>query len=136
MREINKIIVHASATAPSQDIGVSEIRHWHLGKGWSDVGYHYVIRRDGTREYGRDIKIPGAHAKGHNEDSIGICLVGGVTEDGKSDANFTFMQYITLSTIISEIQGFHGELEVIGHRDIEGVKKDCPCFNVSAFMEH
>lgn len=136
MREINRIIVHCSATAPSQDIGVSEIRHWHLSRNFSDVGYHIIVRRDGTREEGRPIETPGAHAKGHNEDSIGVCLVGGVDEDSKPEANFTFMQYITLRQVINEIRGFHGELEVLGHRDIEGVKKACPCFDVASFMEY
>jgi len=136
MREINRIIVHCSATPPSMDIGVMEIDQWHRDRGFNSIGYHFVIRRDGTREQGRDIKLAGAHAKGHNQDSIGICLVGGIDGAGKSEANFTFMQYITLSTIISEIRNFHGDIEVLGHRDLEGVNKDCPCFNVKAFMEH
>jgi len=148
MREINRIIVHCSATPPSMDIGADEIRDWHTkprpgGRGWRDIGYHFVIRRDGTREPGRDLdkdgdifEEVGAHARGHNTDSIGICLVGGIDGAGKSEANFTFMQYITLSTIISEIRNFHGDIEVLGHRDLEGVNKDCPCFNVKAFMEH
>lgn len=134
VREIKKIIVHCSATAPSQDIGVSEIRHWHLGRNFSDIGYHIVIRRDGTREEGRSIELPGAHTKGQNDDSLGICVVGGINEEGKADANFTFMQYITLYQVINEIRGFHGDIPVHGHREF--ANKECPCFSIEEFMKY
>ena len=69
MREINSIVVHCSATPPSSDIVVNEIREWHVKeKNWSDVGYHFVVKRDGTIEDGRPVKRPGAHVKNHNFD--------------------------------------------------------------------
>lgn len=78
MREINLIVVHCTYSRPSMDIGVEEIRKWHVeGNSWTDIGYHYVIRRDGTIEDGRPIERPGAHVKGHNSNSIGIAWVGG-----------------------------------------------------------
>jgi len=87
MRIIDTVIVHCSATKPSMDIGVDVIRQWHMNKGWSDIGYHYVIRRNGAVELGRDLDKDGdvdeeigAHAYGHNATSIGICLIGGVDD--------------------------------------------------------
>ena len=78
------------------DIDAETIRDWHVnGNGWSDIGYHYVIKRNGLVEAGRPVSISGAHAKGHNADSIGICLVGGMLEDmSKADANFSLAQYL------------------------------------------
>ena len=88
MRQIDHIIVHCSYTPPSMDIGAETIREWHTlpkpkGRGWSDIGYHWVIRRNGTVEAGRSEERAGAHAKGYNQDSIGICLIGGKSEKRK-----------------------------------------------------
>ena len=86
------IFVHASATKPSMDIGVEEIREWHLVEPFyfDDIGYHYVIRRNGIVEFGRSKHLIGAHAIGWNSHSLAICLVGGLSEDGTSDEfNFT-----------------------------------------------
>ena len=133
MREVNQIIVHCSATKPSMDVGVRVIREWHVdGNGWSDIGYHYVIKRNGTIEDGRDESKSGAHAKGYNKHSIGICLVGGIDKDGKSDANFTLAQYMALLTLITAIKTRHNISSVIGHRDVSD--KDCPCFDVQQLL--
>ena len=71
------------------DIGVKEIRKWHVDENkWSDIGYHDVIRRNGAIETGRPLEKPGAHAKGHNQNAIGICLVGGKADDGGPEFNF------------------------------------------------
>ena len=71
-----KIIVHCSDSPDDRNVTSKEIRQWHLDRGWSDIGYHYVIRRDGVVEQGRDDSVKGAHTKGHNTGSLGICLVG------------------------------------------------------------
>ena len=134
MRQINSIIIHCSATKPSMNVGVDEIRDWHQDRGWSDIGYHWVIRRDGTVEKGRPEYIAGAHARGHNQDSIGICLVGGINEDGKPDCNYTSAQYRALNDTINGIYGRYNINEVLGHRDLPGVTKECPCFDVRAFL--
>ena len=82
MREINRIILHCSATPEGEHISTETIRDWHVNKrGWSDIGYHFVVLLDGTIEAGRPLDRVGAHTKGHNEDSIGICIVGGVDAD-------------------------------------------------------
>lgn len=78
-KETKRIVVHCSATTPGMDIGAAEIRDWHVNENsWDDIGYHIVIRRDGTIEMGRQEGAQGAHAAGYNHDSFAICLVGGI----------------------------------------------------------
>lgn len=130
-RRIDQIVVHCAATPPDVDVGVEEIREWHLERGFNDVGYHYVIRRDGYVEDGRPVSKAGAHAKGYNHFSIGVCLVGGVAEDGHTaESNFTRAQYGALEVLLDELTWSHKKAEVLGHRDLPGVAKDCPSFNV------
>lgn len=136
MRQINRVIVHCSATPPNRIIGAEEIREWHVNeRGFDDIGYHYVIRRDGRIDKGRDLDTPGAHAKGFNEDSVGICLVGGVDENGRSFSNFTRAQMDALVLLSKGLQHRYGQdVEFLGHRDLPDVAKDCPCFDVSEFL--
>lgn len=135
MREIKNIIVHCSATAADMDIGVAQIRQWHLQKGWDDVGYHYVIRRNGQIETGRPEEIVGAHVQGYNSFSIGICLVGGVDADDKSKAefNYTRAQMNALDTLLQAMEEKYPNASVRGHRDFPNVNKACPCFDVAAW---
>ena len=129
MIRIKKIIIHAADTPASMDIGAEEIRRWHVGdNGWRDIGYHYVIRRDGTLETGRDELAPGAHAAGHNIGSIGICLVG-----GKPDCNFTSAQWACLDALVKDLAKRYPDSEVIGHRDVSD--KPCPMFDVKAWAQ-
>ena len=84
------IIIHCSATPPNMDVNAKEIDRWHRQKGWLGIGYHYVIKRDGTREVGRKLSEAGAHCIAYNHKSVGICLVGGVdVAGGKAENNFT-----------------------------------------------
>ncbi|MEJ1365638.1 MAG: N-acetylmuramoyl-L-alanine amidase [Candidatus Sedimenticola sp. (ex Thyasira tokunagai)] len=142
--QIDKVIVHCSATPSDMDIGADVIREWHtIGNGWKDIGYHYVIRRDGSTENGRDMDGDGnvedeigAHAKGFNRSSIGICLVGGTDSDSRRDAeaNYTYAQYSALVMLVQQIKGRHGtDVEVIGHRDLNSAKA-CPCFDVRSLF--
>lgn len=137
MRDINQIIVHCSSTKWSMDIGAKEIRKWHTQEnGWSDIGYHWVIRRNGTIEPGRDEKTNGAHARGYNSHSIGICMVGGLNDKvNKTEANYTFQQYTSLDYLVKELRSKYPISEVLGHKDLPGVAKDCPCFNVQAMFK-
>lgn len=132
MRKINTIVVHCSATPPSMDIGVEEIRKWHVEENsWTDIGYHFVIRRDGTVESGRSLKRPGAHVKNYNSDSIGICWVGGVSEaNGRPQDNRSAEQTAALFDLIQDLQQKFPGTALMGHRDFEGVTKACPCFDV------
>ena len=135
--KMTHITVHCSATPPSMDIGVPRIRQMHLDRGFNDIGYHCVIRRNGEREIGRSIEIQGAHVGGHNPGNIGVCLVGGIDEDGKPEANFTFQQYQALHHTVMELRRVHDipKENVLGHRDWPGVKKACPCFEVREFFD-
>ncbi len=130
MRKINLLVVHCSATAPALDIGVREIRRWHLQRGWSDIGYHYVIRRDGSLETGRPLEKAGAHAKGHNAYSIGICLAGGVDKANAPENNFTAAQFESLRGLLVKLLQRFPQSRICGHRDLANVRKACPCFDV------
>ena len=129
------LVVHCSATKPSQDVGVEEIRRWHTdpppaGRGWADIGYHFVIRRDGSAEVGRFTEDVGAHVEGHNAVSLGICLVGGLNEQGEAAPEYTAEQWNALRVVLLGLSGRWPNAEVRGHRDFDGVKKACPSFDV------
>ena len=117
------------------DIGVDEIRRWHLARGWRDIGYHFVITRDAAIQHGRDRDEIGAHAIGRNHESIGICLVGGVADDGKTpEFNFTRGQLGCLEDLLNDLTAVYFEAEVTGHRNlmVPGYTQ-CPCFDVAAW---
>ena len=129
MRKIEEIIIHCSATRPDQHIGVEEIRKWHVEeRGWLDCAYHYVIKRNGVIERGRDIGIAGAHTLGHNSKSIGICVIGGVDDHNNASANYTSAQWSSLHSLVDFLTITFEDAEVLGHNDLS--KKDCPCFDV------
>lgn len=109
------------------DIGVEEIDRWHKARGWSGVGYNWVIRRDGTIEQGRSLCKSGAHTKGYNN-SIGICYVGGVTEEGEPEDNMTATQEISLLYLIRSLRILFGYLDLAGHNEFSN--KACPSFIV------
>ena len=135
MRPINAIILHMAYTRPSQDVGVDTIRDWHVsGNGWSDIGYHFVIRRNGCIEDGRPLHRPGAHVKNHNSDSIGICLSGGRKEKADApDCNFTRAQWDALMHLVTELKADYPEAKVRGHRDYSG--RACPGFDAAAWWD-
>jgi len=133
--DVKYLAVHCSATPPEMDIGVDEIRQWHKDKGWSDVGYHYVIRRDGTVEGGRPQHKQGAHVHGWNDKSLGICLIGGVDGQFIPEDNFTAAQKQALYGLLEGLLGEYPGAQIKGHRDFPGVKKACPSFDVQAWFE-
>lgn len=132
MRPINMIIIHCADTPANMNIGAKEIDQWHKQRGWDRIGYHYVIRRDGTLETGRAEHSIGAHAKGHNRHSIGICLVGGKGDDNTPETNFTRYQYRTLDSLIGVLTAKYKTARVIGHNDVS--EKACPTFDVDKYM--
>lgn len=132
--QVKYIVVHCSATSADMDIGCAEIDKWHKAKGWASVGYHFIVRRDGTIETGRKLDTKGAHVEGYNSVSIGICLVGGINEKGEAEDNFTAIQKTMLRSKLNELKaGAYKQAEVLGHRDFPGVKKDCPSFDVKSW---
>lgn len=138
-RPISKIIVHCSATPPNLDIGVNEIKEWHTrpksrkGNGWSDIGYHDVIPRCGGVEVGRPLSIQGAHTRGHNKGSIGICLVGGVDSDDNPENNFTKAQFKSLERLLRCYKAQFPKATIHGHNEFSN--KACPSFNVQEWLK-
>jgi N-acetylmuramoyl-L-alanine amidase len=122
------IVVHCAATKPSMDIGRKEIDQWHRKRGWLKIGYHYVIRRDGTVETGREVDEVGAHVLNHNANTVGICLVGGLDEDMQPEANFTEAQYASLKTLIYQLLALYPDAKVKGHCDFDRGRA-CPTFD-------
>lgn len=127
---MRRLIIHCSATSPKVDVGVKEIRKWHQRRGWRDVGYHYIIRRNGEVEQGRPENRTGAHARGYNRGSLGICLVGGVDKYNDPEKNYTRKQWDSLLALVWGLHEQYPKAEILGHRDLPGVAKACPCFSV------
>ena len=127
MRTIDKIIVHCSATREGQHVTVQQIRQWHLQRNFADIGYHYVIYLDGTVHKGRPLEKAGAHCKGHNAHSIGICYVGGLDRQGKPKDTRTAAQKAALLSLIRELRQRFQRATVHGHREF--ANKACPCFD-------
>jgi len=138
MRHLDEIIVHCAATPPDWLSGkdlktkIKTIRAWHVNdRGWSDIGYHFVIDRDGAVGTGRSVAVAGAHTSGHNANSIGICLLGGKGSwptDRFSD-HYTPEQAKALYTLIEELRADHPTIVTVnGHNQYSS--KGCPGFNV------
>ena len=118
---------HCSATPEGRDVSAATIDDWHKQRGWSGIGYHYVVSLDGTIEYGRDINKTGAHVKGQNKGSIGLCYVGGVDSDMNPKDTRTEQQKESLLLLIKTLKKMHPGAEVYGHRDFS--TKACPSFD-------
>lgn len=131
MRDINRIIIHCSATPEGRDIDAATIKDWHVnGNKWSDIGYHYVIKLDGTIESGRPLDIAGAHVKGHNADSIGICYIGGADADMNPKDTLNECQEESMRELIFSLRMvWDKHLTLHGHN--EYASKACPSFKVS-----
>lgn len=141
--QIEYIVVHCSATPPSMDIGAAEIDTWHRKRGFRRIGYQDVIRRNGIIEAGRPHSVPGAHTLGLNSKSIGVCLIGGVSQDDRHTAedNFTEAQFISLNVYLKTLMLDYPQAQIIGHGNAiaeglaRGGPKACPSFDVAAFLE-
>lgn len=136
MRPITGIIVHCTATRPNwwedrtSEEKAEECRRWHVeDNGWSDIGYHYLIDRDGTVTPGRPMGRAGAHVKGHNANTVGIALWGGhgSTKNDQFSDHFTSEQNTALRQLILDLRAAHGDIPVSGHN--EYANKACPGFN-------
>lgn len=134
MRKIDEIFIHCSATPEGHDHDVGEIRKWHKQRGWRDVGYHYVIKLDGTVQEGRPLAAIGAHARGHNRHSIGICYVGGVDADMNPKDTRTDAQKVSLTNLITELCEEYPRAKVRGHNEVSA--KACPSFDVANEYGH
>jgi len=147
IKHVDFLVVHCSATPAARDIGAREIDQMHRQRGFRCIGYHYVIRRDGTVEKGRPDNEPGAHVEGFNSRSLGICLIGGVKVDGKTgENNFTPEQFKALKHLLDSLKFAYPAATILGHRDLSPDKnrdgkvspnewlKECPCFDVGEWL--
>lgn len=148
MRRIDEIIIHCSDSPEGRNDKAEDIRKWHKQRGFSDIGYHYVIDLDGTVEKGRPIEQAGAHCTGHNRNSIGICYIGGAYwrdgvnakgkpikgKDGKAvlmpKDTRTALQRVAMKELVAQLQEQFPHATVHGHREF--ANKACPCFDVEA----
>lgn len=142
MRPIDEVIIHCSATRPDWMAGEGyqdkrdEIKRWHLARGWRDIGYHYLIDRDGALISGRPVGQVGAHVKGHNAGTIGVCLLGGhgSSENDDFHDNFTVEQDDALRRFIkAKRMEFPGINKISGHN--EYAAKACPGFRVKEWLK-
>ena len=135
MRLVKEIIIHCSATREEQQVSVDTIRDWHLAKGWNDIGYHFYIDLDGTINKGRDIDKMGAHCKGHNRNSIGICYCGGVEADGKTPKDTrTQEQKDSLLHVLKTLKAMCSEAVIYSHSEFAA--KACPSFDATEEYEN
>ena len=122
MRKINKHIIHCSDSAHGD---VKTIREWHLARGWSDIGYHFVILQDGTVELGRPLEKQGAHCKGQNAESIGTCLIG--------KDEFTQEQMLALKSLDNTLSVYFPRITSHPHNEFNK-NKTCPNFNIKDIL--
>ena len=129
-RMINEIIIHCTATPEGRDYTVDDIRRWHKARGFSDVGYHYVIYRNGHIMDGRDVDLVGAHCAGHNTNSIGVCYVGGMDAANKNPKDTrTLAQKATLLSLLMDLRKLYPRARIRSHRDF--ANKACPSFDAT-----
>ena len=127
MRLITLIVIHCSAVRPDQMSSVAQIDTWHHDRGYKfGVGYHYVIRRDGTIEAGRPEWMVGAHCVNHNKYSIGVCYEGGLDARGQPADTRTAEQKATLRQLLTDLHRRYPRASIVGHHDLNP-QKDCPC---------
>ncbi|WP_027858396.1 N-acetylmuramoyl-L-alanine amidase [Marinobacterium jannaschii] len=124
--DVQYLVVHCSDTPNDREVSAAEIHSWHKNNGWDGIGYHAVIRRDGKLEGGRPSYWPGAHVRGHNSKSLGVCLVG--------RDQFTEDQMLMLSQVLAAWERRYPNAEVVGHRDLDS-RKTCPNFDVRAWWK-
>lgn len=130
-REIELIVVHCSDTYDNQRIGAKEIDEWHKERGFDCIGYHFVITREGNIENGRNVEVEGAHVKGHNHNSIGLCWVGGKGRNNQPEDNRTWEQKKKLPYLLSQLKKQYPQAKIVGHNELDKNKPHCPGFNVA-----
>jgi N-acetylmuramoyl-L-alanine amidase len=144
-KAIKRIVIHCTATREGQDVDAATIRKWHLGQGWRDIGYHFVIRLDGTIERGRPEDQVGSHVQGYNTGSIGVVYAGGLDRQGAAKDTRTPEQEAAMAKLIGALTAAYPGAKVMGHRDLSPDKdgdgvveqhewlKSCPCFDAAGW---
>ena len=131
-RKIDKIIIHCADTKTSQSFDISEVDLWHRKRGFDKVGYHYYIRLDGTLQIGRELNEVGAHCKGQNSKSIGICFEGGLNKEGSKWATPLNEQLLTYDSLKAYLDSIFKDLQVFGHYEFSD--KSCPNFDINDIL--
>lgn len=146
--DVKYIVIHCSATYENIPYDVEDIRDTHKKRGFRDIGYHFVIKLDGTVQKGRDIDEVGAHVKGYNSHSIGVCYIGGLDSNGKAKDTRTPEQKQSLKKLVDVLSIIYPNAEILGHRDLspdldgDGIiekhewMKECPCFDVKLWLKN
>lgn len=130
MRKINEIIVHCAATPEGKNFKAADIDRWHRERKMKCIGYHYVVDLDGTVEPGRPESEIGAHCLGHNQNSIGVCYVGGLAADGRTPKDTrTAAQKEALLALLKKLRAKYPKASIHGHRDFAA--KACPSFDAT-----
>jgi len=125
MREIQQIVLHCSATPNGRPYGATDIDQWHKKRGWKGIGYHHVVQINGVVEGGRPHHVVGAHVKGHNHNSIGVCLIG--------TDQFSLAQWASAKDLVEMLLTWYPNAQVVGHRQ-RAPHKTCPGFDVPAWL--
>lgn len=135
MRKINEIIVHCSANEPWSGATFDSIKDYHINeRRYKDIGYHYVIDEKGTIHVGRPLRDVGAHCKGHNSRSIGICYIGGIVNGMPTDTR-TYPQCVALAGLIHTLCNDFSINSIVGH-NVYNPRKSCPCFDANYEFNH
>lgn len=141
MRRIDYRVYHCSATHEGRDVTLQEIDSWHRARGFRKIGYHFLVHIDGSIDIGRTLDEVGAHAKGYNTNSVGICYIGGLDNEGRPKDTRTVAQIHALRALDAVLQSLYPDSVRVGHRDLsvdlngDGVisrqewMKECPCFD-------
>lgn len=133
MRTIKEIIIHCTATPEGRVTTVADVTAWHKQRGFTTIGYHYLIGLNGEVWKGRDESMIGAHCEGHNAISIGISYVGGLAKDGKTAKDTrTTAQNASLIKLIKELKVKYSNATIHGHNEFSD--KACPSFNVKQWL--
>ena len=129
MRTINLIVVHCSATREDKSFTEHDLDVCHRRRGFNGVGYHFYIRKNGDIKSTRPLERIGAHSRGFNRESIGICYEGGLDAEGRAKDTRTEAQKVSLSALVGELKERFPQALVVGHRELDP-GKECPCFEV------
>ena len=135
MRIIKYIVVHCTATQPEATIEAIK-NYWKETLGWKNPGYHYLIKRDGEIVKLQNEKEIANGVKGHNKESIHISYIGGVDKEGKPEDNRTRRQKAAMFDLLVSLSVKYPHVEILGHRDFQGVVKACPSFDVKSWLGH
>ena len=130
-RTIKEIIVHCTATPEGRIETVESVRNMHKARGFSDIGYHYLIGLNGERWEGRNVNLIGAHCEGHNSNSIGVCYVGGVDKKMNAKDTRTEKQKDALVALLKDLRKLYPKAKIYGHRDFDKKGKACPSFDAT-----